>query len=133
MRATVEPMARTDARARTGSRHARQLAAASCLLSVRPVMIMPTRPVAMAAHRVPSGWVNTSLIWSARPPSMPASVMSSREITSDRNPATPMTNTSIGTKNRKSRNARALPTTDPAEARSRSYQRSPMSTGAWSR
>ena len=51
----------------------------------------------------------------------------------DRNPATPMTNTSIGTKNRKSRNARALPTTDPAEARSRSYQRSPMSTGAWSR
>ena len=62
MSPTVQPIARSDARARTGSRHARQLAAANCLLRVRPVTTMPSSPVAIATHRVAPGWVNTSLI-----------------------------------------------------------------------
>ena len=64
---------------------------------------------------------------------MPAWLTSAVEIVADRNPATPTANSSIGTKNRKSRNAKALPTTDPADSRSRSYRRSAMSTGRSSR
>ncbi len=48
--------ARTEALGRTGSRHARQLAATRTRLRVRPARITPNRPPSTASHRVAFGW-----------------------------------------------------------------------------
>ena len=55
VRPTVAPTALADALARMGKLHARQLAAANALLSVRPAVIMPNNPMPVAIHRVELG------------------------------------------------------------------------------
>src|SRR3954454_5218578 len=127
--ATIAPTKRYDALVRTGSRHARQLAATVTLLSVRPALAMPNSPNPIASQRVDPGWFNAVSIWLAIVPVMPASSSSRGPTTFANNPAIPTMNNSIGTKNRNSRKARALPTSEPGISRSRPYTRSPRSTG----
>ena len=126
---TIAPTKRYDALVRTGSRHARQLAATVTLLSVRPALTMPNSPNPIASQRVLPGWLSALSIWLAMVPVMPASSRSWRSTTSANRPAMPTRNSSIGTKNRNSRKARALPTSEPAISWSRAYTRTPRSTG----
>ena len=70
---TIAPTKRYDALVRTGSRHARQLAATVTLLSVRPALAMPNSPNPIASQRVVPGWLNALSIWLAIVPVMPAS------------------------------------------------------------
>ena len=119
-RPMVPAITRTDALVLIGSRQARQLAWASALLRVRPVLSMPNKPRKTAIQRVEFGWARAVLIWSAIVPVIPASSTSFAETNSAKKPSTPTTNRRSGTKNRKRRKAMALPTTLPAASRSRS-------------
>ena len=131
---TMAPVALIDAFGRTGSRQARQLAAASVLVRVRPVVMMPKNPMMIASQRVAFGWLSAELIWVATPPVTPALLVTSVPLTwPERNPRMPTAKSRSGTKNKKRRNATALLTTVPAAPRSRSYRRSPRSTSGRSR
>ncbi len=122
------PTTFTEARVVGWRRQASELAATITLLSVRPVVAMPNSPSSNAAQRVDPGCSNAVRIWAASPPVNPASSLTSSGSTQPaRNPARPMKTKSIGTKNRNSRKAIALPTTVPATSRSRWYVRRPTS------
>ena len=118
-RPMIAPITRGDALALTGCFHARQLAATSTLLRVRPARTMPKRPASVAIQRVLFGWLRAVLICDARLPVMPASSISSSPTIDERNPKTPTAKSNRGTKNRNRRKAMALPTTVPALSRSR--------------
>ena len=115
----IAPITFGDALARTGSCHAKQLAATSALVSDRPAHIMPKRPSRVATHRVELGCDSAVSIWLANAPVMLALSRSSRSIAWAKKPSKPVKKRSIGTKKRKSRNAIALPTSVPADSRSR--------------
>ncbi len=115
----IAPINRGEALTCTGSFHARQLAATSTRLNVRPARAMPNRPASTASQRVLLGCVRAVCICAATVPVMPASSISSRPIRELRNPAMPTTVRRRGTKNRNSRKAMALPTKVPAASRSR--------------
>ena len=119
MSPTIPPIERTVALGRGGRRHDRQLATAITLLSVRPVVSIPISPTPTANQRDDDGCVSASLIWRASSPVMPTLSMSSEPTYDRTKPAMPTTNTSSGTKNRNRRSATALPTTLPADSRSR--------------
>ena len=70
-RPMIAPITRGDALALTGCFHARQLAATSTLLRVRPARTMPKRPASVAIQRVLFGWLRAVLICDARLPVMP--------------------------------------------------------------
>ena len=57
----IAPISRGDALALTGCFQARQLAATSTLLSVRPARTMPKRPESVAIQRVLLGWFRAEL------------------------------------------------------------------------
>ena len=76
----IAPISRGDALTRTGCCHARQLAATSTRVSVRPARAMPNSPASTAIQRVLLGWVRAVSICAAMLPVMPAASMSSSPI-----------------------------------------------------
>src|SRR5215211_3114866 len=115
--ATTELTTRSGALVVTGNRHVRQAAVTITLLSERPAHTIPNRPANVAIQRVLFGWVSAVLICAASVPVTPvASLTSSGSVHAARNPNSPTTNSSSGTKNRNKQKARALPTIVPADA-----------------
>ena len=121
MTPTIAATARTLALTLPRADQARLLDATSALASDLPVIAIRNRPVASAISWAVRDWSCADRTCSASCPRMlPALLIDSASNWPDTRPVRPTQNRMNGTKNRNRRNAIALPSTDPADTRSRS-------------